>query len=155
MTTDVVKTHAQWMHELIADAAIAGEHSDVPVSAVVLGADGEVLGRGRNERELRHDPTAHAEMLALREAADATGDWRLEGTTLIVTLEPCPMCAGAILAARVPVVVFGAWDEKAGASGSVYDLLRDRRLPHRAEVIAGVEADACAAQLREFFERLR
>ncbi len=148
-------TYTEWMRTLIRDAALATEHGDVPVSAVVLAADGTVLGRGRNERELRHDPTAHAEMLALRQAADATGDWHLEGTTLIVTLEPCPMCAGAILAARVPVVVFGAWDDKAGASGSVYDLLRDRRLPHRAEVHAGVEADACAAQLREFFERLR
>ncbi|MCW4385941.1 nucleoside deaminase [Salinibacterium sp. SYSU T00001] len=143
------------MRELIDDAARAAAHGDVPVSALVLDASGAVIGRGRNERELRHDPTAHAEMIALRQAADATGDWHLEGTTLLVTLEPCPMCAGAILAARVPTVVFGAWDDKAGAAGSVYDLLRDRRLPHRAEVYAGIEAEACAAQLREFFATLR
>lgn len=151
----VTAEHAERMRELIVDAALATAHADVPVSAVVLDATGTVIGRGRNERELRQDPTAHAEILALRDAAAATGNWRLDGSTLVVTLEPCPMCAGAILAARVAVVVFGAWDDKAGASGSVYDLLRDRRLPHRAEVYAGVEADACAAQLREFFEPRR
>jgi tRNA(adenine34) deaminase len=147
--------YAERMRELIADAELAAAHADVPVSAMVLAADGAVIGRGRNQRELRQDPTAHAEILALRAAADATGDWHLDGTTLIVTLEPCVMCAGAILAARVPVVVFGAWDAKAGASGSVHDLLRDRRLPNRAEVFAGVEADACAAQLTAFFEGVR
>jgi tRNA(adenine34) deaminase len=139
------------MRELLADARLAEASGDVPVSAMVLDASGRVLGRGRNERQLLHDPTAHAEVLALRAAAASTGDWRLEGCTLIVTLEPCVMCAGAILAARVPVVVFGAWDEKAGAVGSVYDVLRDVRLNHRVEVWAGVEAEACAAALTAFF----
>lgn len=139
------------MLEAVADARLALETGDVPVAALVLDANGTVIASARNERELRQDPTAHAEVLALRRAAEVTGDWHLEGTTLIVTLEPCAMCAGAILSARVPVVVFGAWDEKAGASGSVYDLLRDRRLPQRAEVYAGVESEACAALLTEFF----
>ncbi|AWB90455.1 nucleoside deaminase [Salinibacterium hongtaonis] len=139
------------MLEAVADARLALETGDVPVAALVLDAQGNVIASARNERELRQDPTAHAEVLALRRAAEATGDWHLEGTTLIVTLEPCVMCAGAILSARVPVVVFGAWDDKAGASGSVYDVLRDRRLPQRAEVFAGVEAEACAALLTEFF----
>jgi tRNA(adenine34) deaminase len=146
-----VGKHAEWMREAIADARLALATGDVPVSAMVLDAAGAVIGSGRNERELRRDPTAHAEVLALRAAAEATGDWHLEGATLVVTLEPCVMCAGAILAARVPRVIFGAWDEKAGAAGSVYDVLRDRRLPHRVEVFAGVEADACARLLEEFF----
>lgn len=140
-----------WMHEALAEARLCLATGDVPVGALVLSANGEVIGRGRNERELRKDPTAHAEVIALRAAAEATGDWQLTGTTLVVTLEPCPMCAGAILAARVPTVVFGAWDEKAGAAGSVYDLLRDRRLPHRVEVLAGVEEQQSAQLLREFF----
>lgn len=143
------------MRELLDDARLAEASGDVPVAAMVLDASGRVIGTGRNERELRHDPTAHAEVLALRAAAESTGDWRLEGCTLIVTLEPCVMCAGAILAARVPVVVFGAWDEKAGAVGSVYDVLRDVRLNHRVEVWAGVEADACAAALTTFFRSPR
>lgn len=145
----------EWMLAAIADARLAASHADVPVGAAVYAADGTLLGSGRNERELRHDPTAHAEILALRAAAQARGDWHLADSTLVVTLEPCPMCAGAILAARVPVVVFGAWDEKVGAAGSVYDLLRDRRLPHRAEVYGGIERDACAALLDDFFARRR
>ncbi|MEO7146425.1 MAG: nucleoside deaminase [Terrimesophilobacter sp.] len=128
---------------------------DVPVGAIVLDADGQVIGRGRNERELRQDPIAHAEVLALRQAAETTGDWQLTGTTLVVTLEPCAMCAGAILAARVPVVVFGAWDEKAGAAGSVHDLLRDRRLPHRVEVHPGTREHESAELLRKFFASRR
>jgi tRNA(adenine34) deaminase len=143
------------MLQAIESAKVALTHGDVPVAALVLDAAGNPIGEGRNERELRTDPTAHAEILALQQAAAAMGSWHLEGTTLVVTLEPCPMCAGAILAARVPVVVFGAWDEKAGAVGSVYDLLRDRRLPHRVEVFAGVEAEACADLLREFFAAKR
>lgn len=143
------------MLDAIASARLAIEHDDVPVAALVLDASGTVIGAGRNERELRQDPTAHAEMLALRAAAETVGDWHLTGATLIVTLEPCAMCAGAILAARIAVVVFGAWDEKAGAVGSVYDLLRDRRLPHRVEVFAGVEEEACAAVLTGFFELRR
>lgn len=138
-----------------ADAQLARASGDVPVAALVLDATGTVIGSGRNERELLQDPTAHAEILALRSAAASTGDWKLEDTTLVVTLEPCVMCAGAIIAARVPRVVFGAWDEKAGAAGSVYDVLRDRRLNHRVEVFAGVGAEECAALLTEFFETAR
>jgi len=143
------------MREAIADARLALATGDVPVSAFVLGPDGTRLGRGRNERELTGDPTAHAEVLAIREAALARGDWHLTDCTLVVTLEPCVMCAGAILNARIPVVVFGAWDEKAGAAGSVHDLLRDRRLNHRVEVHAGVAAEECAELLLEFFRQKR
>ena len=143
------------MLQALESAKLASEHGDVPVAALVLDASGNTIGAGRNERELRGDPTAHAEVLALRAAAEHTGDWHLESTTLVVTLEPCAMCAGAILQARVPVVVFGAWDEKAGAAGSVYDLLRDRRLPHRVEVFAGVLADESSAMLKAFFEAKR
>ena len=143
------------MLQAIESAKLASEHGDVPVAAIVFDASGTPIGSARNERELRTDPTAHAEVLALREAAEHTGSWQLENTTLVVTLEPCAMCAGAILLARVPVVIFGAWDHKAGAAGSVYDLLRDRRLPHRVEVFAGVEAEASSAMLKEFFEAKR
>ncbi len=136
-----------------ARACLATE--DVPVGAVVLDEHGAVVATGRNEREATQDPTAHAEVLALRAAARATGDWHLERHTLVVTLEPCPMCAGAILAARVPRIVFGAWDPKAGASGSVYDIARDRRLPHRSEVVAGVLEEECAALLDDFFQQRR
>jgi tRNA(adenine34) deaminase len=141
----------EWMRAALVEATAALDTGDVPVGAIVLDAAAAVIGVGRNEREARHDPTAHAEVLALRQAAEAIGDWHLTGTTLVVTLEPCVMCAGAILSARVPRVVFGAWDEKAGAAGSVYDVLRDRRLNHRVEVVAGVEAAACAALLTTFF----
>jgi tRNA(adenine34) deaminase len=140
-----------WMGLALDEARAALTTGDVPVGAVVVGASGEVLGRGRNAREARQDPTAHAEVEALRAAAAATGDWQLTDAVLVVTLEPCAMCAGAILSARVPTVVFGAWDEKAGAAGSVYDLLRDRRLPQRAEVYAGVREPECAALLTDFF----
>ena len=146
---------ARWMGAALAEAEGCAVSDDVPVGAVVLDADGVVIATGRNERELSQDPTAHAEVLALRAAARHTGDWHLTGTTLVVTLEPCPMCAGAILAARVPRVVFGAWDEKAGGAGSVYDILRDRRLPHRAEVVAGVREPECRAQLDDFFAARR
>ncbi|MCY7324736.1 MAG: tRNA adenosine(34) deaminase TadA [Microbacteriaceae bacterium] len=147
--------YSGWMREAIADARLALDTGDVPVAAFVIGADGTVFGRGRNERELRHDPTAHAEIVAIREAARATGNWHLTDVTLVVTLEPCVMCAGAILAARIPRVVFGAWDEKAGAAGSVYDVLRDRRLNHRVEVVAGVLAEECGAVLLDFFHSRR
>jgi tRNA(adenine34) deaminase len=150
-----VRSHEEWMLEAVREARVALESGDVPVAALLLGPDGTILGVGRNEREKLQDPTAHAEVLAIRAAAEATGDWHLTDTTLIVTLEPCVMCAGAILNARIPRVVFGAWDEKAGAAGSVHDLLRDRRLNHRVEVIAGVEAEACAALLTDFFEARR
>ncbi len=136
-------------------ARACDDSSDVPVGAVVLDPSGAVVGSGRNEREARRDPVAHAEILALQAAASALGDWHLDGCTLVVTLEPCPMCAGAILAARVRRVVFGAWDPKAGAAGSVYDILRDRRLPHRAEVIPGVLEAASIALLDGFFAERR
>jgi len=138
--------------ELARAAAAAGE---VPVAAMVVDAAGAVLGTGGNEREATSDPTAHAEIVAIRAAAQALGSWNLAGTTLIVTLEPCSMCAGAVLQARIPRVVFGAWDEKAGAAGSVNDLLRDRRLPHRVEVIGGVREAESAAMLQAFFEQRR
>jgi len=136
-------------------AAEAGTAGDVPVGAVVMDASGAIISEGRNERELTGDPTAHAEVLALRRAAERTGSWNLEGHTLVVTLEPCLMCAGALLQARISRVVFGSWDDKAGAAGSVYDVVRDRRLPYRAEVVGGVEAAASAALLGAFFESRR
>ena len=136
-------------------AADAGQAGDVPVGALVSDAAGVVIGEGRNLRELTHDPTAHAEVVALRQAAAAIGSWNLEGCTLVVTLEPCLMCAGALLQARVSRLVFGAWDEKAGAAGSQYDVVRDRRLPYRAEVIGGVREDEASDLLRRFFESRR
>lgn len=135
-----------------AEAAAAGE---IPVGAIVTDAAGAALGEGRNLREETGDPTAHAEIVALRQAAAALGTWNLEGCTLTVTLEPCLMCAGAILQARVSRVVFGAWDAKAGAAGSVYDVLRDRRLPVRAEVVGGVHEEAASALLQTFFDARR
>jgi tRNA(adenine34) deaminase len=149
------RLYRERMREALALAPDALATGDVPVAALVLGPDGEVLARAVNEREKSDDPTAHAEILAIRAAAAALGDWHLTGATLVVTLEPCVMCAGAILSARIPRLVFGAWDEKAGAAGSVYDVVRDRRLNHRVEVIAGVEAEASAALLLDFFEGKR
>ncbi len=134
------------------EAALAALGGDVPVGAVVLGADGTtVLATGHNEREAGGDPTAHAEILALRRAAARTGEWRLTGCTLVVTLEPCTMCAGALVQSRVDRVVYGARDDKAGAAGSLWDVVRDRRLNHRPEVVEGVLAEDCAALLTEFF----
>ncbi|MBX3093307.1 MAG: tRNA adenosine(34) deaminase TadA [Cryobacterium sp.] len=147
--------HDEWMSHALEEARASLEHDDVPVGAVVIDAEGTILGRGRNERELRNDPTAHAEVLALRAAAETLGNWNLSDTTLVVTLEPCTMCAGAILQARVGRVVFGAWDDKAGAAGSVHDLLRDRRLPHRVEVTAGVREAETQELLRGFFAQRR
>jgi tRNA(adenine34) deaminase len=144
--------HREWMRLALAEAEQAPATRDVPVGAVVVNGNGVVIAARRNERELAGDPTAHAEVLALRAAAESIGDWRLTDCTLVVTLEPCVMCAGAILAARVPTVVFGAWDERAGAAGSLYDLLRDRRLNHRVEVFPGVEAEASARLLLAFFD---
>jgi tRNA(adenine34) deaminase len=132
-----------------ADAAAAA--GDVPVGAVVLGPDGDVLARRRNERELRRDPVAHAELLAMQDAAAALGDWRLTGCTVVVTLEPCPMCAGALVAARVGRVVFGASDPKAGAVGTLYNLCTDPRLNHEVVVEAGLRAEECSTQLSAFF----
>ena len=144
------------MDEALRLARVALESNDVPVGAVVLSPDGAIVGRGRNERELTGDPTAHAEVVALRDAAASTGNWNLSDHTLVVTLEPCVMCAGAILNSRISQVVFGAWDDKAGAAGSVIDVLRTRTLPARVgEVVGGVRADECSALLTEFFGRLR
>jgi tRNA(adenine34) deaminase len=135
----------------LAEADAAAAAGDVPVGAVVLGPDGEVLARRHNERELRRDPVAHAELLAIQDAAAALGEWRLAGCTVVVTLEPCPMCAGALVAARVGKVVFGAFDPKAGAVGTLYNLCTDPRLNHEVAVEAGVRGEACAAQLSAFF----
>ncbi|MFB7845258.1 nucleoside deaminase [Microbacterium sp. NPDC056052] len=137
---------------LAAEAAAAGE---IPVGAVVLDAEGRILAEGRNNREETADPTGHAEIVALRAAAAAQGSWNLTGCTLVVTMEPCVMCAGAILQSRVARVVFGAWDDKAGAAGSRYDVLRDRRLPYRAEVVGGVREGEAVEQLRAFFAERR
>lgn len=133
------------------EARAALATGDVPIGAVVLAPDGTTLGRGRNVREAEADPTGHAEMVALRQAARARGEWRLEGCTLVVTLEPCTMCAGAAVLSRVERVVFGAFDPKAGAVGSLWDVVRDRRLNHRPEVVVGVLADSSTALLEEFF----
>lgn len=139
------------MRRALAEADRAAATGDVPVGAVVLGPDGALLATGHNEREAAGDPTAHAEVLALRRAAAALGEWRLSGCTLVVTLEPCTMCAGALVQARVGRVVYGARDEKAGAAGSLWDVVRDRRLNHRPEVVAGVLEADCAAPLTAFF----
>lgn len=133
----------------------AAEGGDVPVGALVVSADDEVLGEGWNVREAAADPTGHAEVLAIRAAADRLGSWRLEGCTLVVTMEPCPMCAGALMLARVERVVLGAWDPKLGACGSVWDVVRDRRATHRAEVVGGVLEAECGALVRRFFENHR
>jgi tRNA(adenine34) deaminase len=141
------------MREAIDEAARSG--SDVPVGALLVNSAGEIVARGHNEREATKDASAHAEIVAIRAAGEAAADWRLEDLTLVVTLEPCVMCAGAIVAARIPRVVFGAWDEPVGAAGSRYDILRDQRLGTPVEVIPGVLAEDCAAQLRQFFESRR
>ena len=154
--TVVSASDREAMRAALAEARVALDTGDVPVGAVVLDAQGRVIARGRNARERDSDPTAHAEVVALREAGRASGDWQLPGCTLVVTLEPCVLCAGAILAARIDRVVFGAWDVKAGAAGSVVDLLRERRLPYRVrEVVAEVDAEESAQMLRDFFGERR
>lgn len=147
-------THRIWMDEALVEARAAEAHDDVPVGALVV-RDGEVVARAHNERERRQDPTAHAEVLALRAAAEHVGSWRLDRCTLYVTLEPCAMCAGALVLARVPTLVYGATDPKAGAVGSLFDLARDERLNHRARVVHGVRADECGDVLKRFFHRRR
>ena len=143
------------MRQALAEASGASEHGDVPIGAVVLDAAGRVITGAGNERELLGDPTAHAEVLALRRAAERLGSWRLEGCTLVVTLEPCTMCAGALVLARVQRLVFGAFDPKAGAVASLWDVVRDPRLNHRPEVVGGILEAECGALLREFFARHR
>jgi len=146
-------------HEFMAQAIDLAKQAlatgDVPVGALVINAEGNVVGVGKNLREAEADPTAHAEIVALRAAGLAQNNWRLDGHTLIVTLEPCAMCAGAIAQARIKTLVFGAWDEKAGAVGSVWDVLRDPRTPHVTEVIAGVNEQQCSELLQHFFRNLR
>ena len=144
------------MRAAIEHAKIASVASkDVPVGAVILNAKGELISTGNNQRELLNDPTAHAEIVAIRHAAKALGNWRLDGCIIVVTLEPCAMCAGAIAQSRISKVVFGAWDEKAGASGSVWDLLRDPRALHKVEVTSGVLEEECSVMLKEFFSEQR
>ena len=140
------------MREALVEARAALATSDVPIGAVVVDPDGTVVGTGRNRREADDDPTAHAEVVALRQAAAARGEWRLAGCTLVVTLEPCTMCAGAVVLSRVDRLVFGAFDPKAGAVGSLWDVVRDRRLNHRPEVVSGVLADECGRLLVDFFD---
>ena len=141
-------------------AALAVAHGalasgDVPVGAVIINKQGEIVSTGHNERELHNDPTAHAEIVAIRRACEKSSQWRLEDHTIIVTLEPCAMCAGAIAQSRISTVIFGAWDEKAGAVGSVWDLLRDPRSLCKVEVKSGVLADECSAMLKEFIQGVR
>ena len=143
------------MQQALLLAKEAAEHNDVPVGAVVVNQNGEVIGRGKNEREKNNDPLAHAELIAIREAAKSLNSWRFDDATLVVTLEPCAMCAGAIAQSRFARVVFGAFDEKAGAVGSVWDLIRDPRLPIKIEVISGLFADESAEVLKDFFKKRR
>ena len=150
----VALDHESAMRLALVEARNATLHGDVPVGAVVV-VDGSVIARGHNEREKQSDPTAHAELMAIKEAALALGGWRLENATLVVTLEPCPMCAGALVAARMGGLVFGATDPKAGACGSLYNLCADPRLNHELPVTAGVLANECGALLSEFFATLR
>lgn len=141
----------EWMGHALAEAALAPVHDDIPVGAVVIDSDGVIIGRGHNRREVDADPLGHAELMAISAAASARGEWRLDGCTLVVTLEPCAMCAGALVGSRIDRVVFGAYDDKAGAVGSVWDLLRDRAALHHPEVTSGVGAEESRALLRGFF----
>ena len=145
----------EMMQVALATARDALKSGDVPVGAAIFNASGDLISSGHNERELHNDPTAHAEIVALRRASQKLGAWKLAGLTLVVTLEPCAMCAGAIAQSRIQTVVFGAWDEKAGAVGSVWDLLRDPRSTFRTEVRAGVLADECAELVKGFIQEVR
>lgn len=147
--------HITLMRAALALAGEALNTDDVPVGALIRAPSGLITGRGNNQREILHDPTAHAEIIALRQAAIANGNWRLDEHTLIVTLEPCAMCAGAIAQSRIRTLIFGAWDLKAGAVGSVWDILRDPRSPHQVEVISGILEEECVGLLREFFKGKR
>lgn len=147
----VSQTNWDAMGLALQQATLALQAGEIPVGAVVLSPDGSVIGTGHNLRQTSADPTAHAELLALRSAGLALEQWQLTGCTLVVTLEPCTMCAGALVLARVARLVFGAWDDKAGAAGSLWDVVRDRRLNHRPEVLAGVRQDECAKLLTDFF----
>lgn len=139
----------------LAEARKAPAVDEIPIGAVIAGPDGEIIARAHNRRHIDNDPTAHAEMLAIRQAAEALGDWRLEGCTLAVTLEPCPMCAGAIVLARIPTLIYGAADPKGGAVDTLYQLCTDDRLNHRVEIISGIQAEACGQILTDFFAAQR
>jgi tRNA(adenine34) deaminase len=143
------------MRAALAVAQQASASADIPVGAIIVNSRGEIIATGHNERELNNDPTAHAEIVAIRKAAFAVGEWRLENHTIVVTLEPCSMCAGAIAQSRISTLVFGAWDEKAGAVGSVWDLIRDPRALNKVEVRGGVLADECSAVLKDFIQGVR
>ena len=149
-----MEPHQLFMREALRQAEIARSVNEVPVGAVIV-LEGRLIGAAHNQREQLRDPTAHAEMLAITQAAEAVGDWRLEKCILYVTLEPCPMCAGAIVQARIPVVVYGATDPKAGAVSSLYQMLNDSRLNHRCEVVGGVLEQPCSSILTEFFQEKR
>jgi tRNA(adenine34) deaminase len=149
------ETDEAWMRLALEAAAQASDHDDVPIGAIIVNADGQVVARRHNERELTGDPTAHAEILALRDAATGAGSWRLDGCTMVVTLEPCAMCAGALVNARIGRLVYGAADLKAGAAGSLYNLGADPRLNHEFEVTTRVLEDDCAGLLTSFFGELR
>jgi tRNA(adenine34) deaminase len=158
VTTGYLAQFEPAMREALSQAVLAardGEAADVPVGAVVLRPDGAVAARAHNRRQAQADPTAHAEIVAIRAAARSAGTWRLDGCTLVVTLEPCTMCAGAVTAARMARLVYGAADPKGGAAGSLWDVLRDRRLGHRPEVAGGLLAAECGALLQEFFASRR
>lgn len=144
-----------WMGEALAEADLAEAHADVPIGCVIVGATGQLLARGHNRRELDDDPTAHAEILALRDASKVVGHWRLDGATVYATLEPCPMCAGALVNARIDRLVYGARDPKAGACGSLFRIPTDVRLNHRVEIIEGVMAKECGKLLTDFFRTKR
>jgi tRNA(adenine34) deaminase len=151
-----VRDETSWMREALAEARQAVQHDDVPIGAIVVQlSTGSIVARAHNTRERDHDPTAHAEVLALRDASVAAGTWRLDDHALVVTLEPCPMCAGAAWAARLPLLVFGAADPKAGAAGSLYNLAADPRLNHETEIVPGVLGDECGTLLTEFFRQRR
>ena len=143
------------MQAALSLAKVAGENGDVPVGAIVVNEAGEILGTGQNLREKNNDPSAHAEIMAIRQAAEKIGSWRLDDLTIVVTLEPCAMCAGAITQSRIKRLVFGAWDEKAGAAGSVWDLVRDTRTLKKVEVISSVLEAECRELVRKFFLKLR
>lgn len=155
MCAERLKNFEWVMRNCLKLAETASQLGDVPVGAVVLSQTGEILGEGFNIRESRHDPAGHAEIVALRKAAEKLGAWRLDECTLVVTLEPCTMCAGASVLSRIETVVFGAWDPKAGAAGSLRDVLRDPRLNHQVEVIGGILEEECSTQLMDYFAQAR
>ena len=151
----VESTYEQWMEQALVHARKAAESGDVPVGAMVVDDTGRMLGLGANLREVNADPTGHAEVVAMRQAAAARGSWRLDGCTLVVTLEPCLMCAGAAVQARMTRIVLGAWDHKAGACGGLWDVVRDSRATHRLEVVGGIKEAECAQVLTDFFAQRR